>query len=302
MDVSALQARFGIPGVLGFDEEYGLARLSVRTRAATGSMFLQGAHLAQWQPAGQEPVIFLSRKSEFAPGKPIRGGVPIAFPWFASDSKKDRVDGHPGPGHGFARLQEWTLESARQTGDGLNLKLSLGPSALSRTMGYDHFLLTYEVNMGADLGLTLTCVNTGSAPLEFEEAFHSYFSVVDIHEATVTGLEPTGYFDKTDNMAFKPATGRPIAFSGPVDRMYQDTETPLTIHDGTQRRDIRIVKRNSRTTVVWNPWKAMADLGEWDWHEMVCVETVNAGKNAVTLAPGQSWSMGATVTVQRWKA
>ena len=60
------------------------------------------------------------------------------------------------------------------------------------------------------------------------------------------------------------------------------------------------MKKNSHTTVVFNPWKAMPDLAEWDWHEMLCVETVNAARNARTLAPGEEFTMGSLISVERW--
>lgn len=300
MDISELRRRFAIPGVLSFEEDRGLIRLQVSMPQAHGTMYLQGAHLTDWKPACQDAVLFLSRTSQFAPGKAIRGGIPIAFPWFATDSKRDRVDGHPGPSHGFARLQDWELESAQRSEQGVHLKLTLGPTHMSRSMGYDAFLLRLEAEIGQTLSMRMTVRNTGLAPLSFEEAFHTYFRVVDVHEAKVTGLEQKSYIDKIDQFKEKPPAGVPLILTGPTDRVYLNVETPSTIHDGTQRRDIRIVKENSRNTVVWNPGKAVDQIDEWDWHEMLCVETVNAGANAHTLAPGQEFTMGQTISVQKW--
>jgi glucose-6-phosphate 1-epimerase len=291
-----------VAGALTFDSYRGLTRLNLTLPAVHATMYLQGAHLTHWQPACQDPVLFLSRKSEFAPGQPIRGGIPVAFPWFATDSKRDRIDGHPGPLHGFARLQEWTLMEAKPVAKGFHLKLTLGPTEMSRAMGFDRFLLTYDVELGAHLTCQLTVSNPGSSPLSFEEALHNYFSVVDVHESTVAGLEDAPYIDKVDEMKEKPSTGRPIAFTGPTDRVYLNTTTPSIIRDGTQRRDIHIVKTNSRNTVVWNPGKALADVGEWDWHEMLCVETANVGVNQRTLAPGETFTMGQTISVKKWTA
>jgi len=48
-----------------------------KVRAA---LTLQGAHLIAWQPSGEQPVLWLSDKSQFAAGKAIRGGVPICWP------------------------------------------------------------------------------------------------------------------------------------------------------------------------------------------------------------------------------
>jgi glucose-6-phosphate 1-epimerase len=302
MDISSLRSRFAVPGVIAFQEQNGLVRLDLTTPIASASLFLQGAHLTHWQPAEQSPVIFLSRKSEFAAGKPIRGGIPIVFPWFATDSKQDRVDGHPGPSHGFARLQDWTLESITRSDADTKVKLTLGPTEMSRSMGFASFLLTLEFIIGRSLSVTLTATNTGTEPFSYEEAFHSYFRVEDVHEAQVAGLEPTGYIDKIDAFRPKPASGAPIRFTGPVDRVYQDTEAICTLRSGSLRRDIQIAKTNSRTTVVWNPGKALPDVGEWDWHEFVCVETVNAAANARSLAPGASSSMRALITVKPWSA
>src|SRR6185312_11588751 len=156
----------------------------VTTPHAKATIYLQGAHLAAWQPAGEEPVLFLSRKSDFEPGKPIRGGVPIAFPWFAT-----RHDGKTGPSHGFARIQDWTLAFAALAGDDLHLTFTLGPTDMSRELGFDHFRVAYQVIVGRTLTLQLTVANDAKTPIVFEEALHTYYSVVDVHEATVTGLE-----------------------------------------------------------------------------------------------------------------
>ena len=52
----------------------------------------------------------MSAKSHFAPGQPIRGGVPICFPWFGNR------DGEPS--HGFARITEWQLVKTSAAPDG----------------------------------------------------------------------------------------------------------------------------------------------------------------------------------------
>ena len=300
-DIASLRSRFGIPRVLDFDNQNGLTFLHVNAPAARATVCLQGAHLTSWQPVGQDPVLFLSRRSELAPGRPIRGGVPIIFPWYGGDPKPDRLSVRPGPSHGFARIQEWTLMSAKLESGGLALELTLGPTETSRSMGFDNFLLELRVRMGTTLSMELTVTNRADSPLIFEEGFHNYFNVEDVHEASVSGLEALGYVDKTDQRLPKPATEAPITFHGPVDRLFVDTAAACTIRSGTQRRDIRLVKQNSRTTAVWNPARSLPDLGEWDWHEMVCVETLNAGPDARTLGPGESFTMGQTISVERWK-
>jgi glucose-6-phosphate 1-epimerase len=297
MDAAALRQQFKVPGVT-FDEANGLSRVHIATADATATIYLQGAHLTAWQPAGFEPAILLSHKSDFAPGKPIRGGIPIAFPWFATDRKKDRIDGHPGPSHGFARIQDWTLESVeteegkvKRNGDTVNLVFTFGPTDMSRAMGYEHFLVKLEFKIGQQLQMSMTVTNTGKEPMSYEQAFHTYYQVADIHEVSVDGLEPTSFIDKTDAMQVKPAEHQPIRFTKTLDRMYNHTSSFLVIHDVAGRRKFVIHKEGSNTTVVWNPFGPLPDLGEWDWHSMVAVEVVNAGDDAITLAPGESKTM-----------
>jgi len=96
-----------------------------------GGNYLHGAHVTKFQPKGQKPVLFMSAKSMFEPGKPIRGGVPICFPWFGA-----RQDGQPGPAHGFARLVEWELVSTEPTNEG----------------GVEIHFVSYPVKHARDLG------------------------------------------------------------------------------------------------------------------------------------------------------
>jgi glucose-6-phosphate 1-epimerase len=297
MDLKHLNDHFAIPGVLSFDEAHGLTRVNVTAPAATATIYLQGAFLAHWQPRGQEDVLYMSKKSDMEQGKPMRGGVPIAFPWFAVDSKQDRVHGKPGPSHGFARLQDWTLSFAAQSGDDVHLTFTLGPTEMSREMGFDKFRCAFELTIGKSLTMKLAVANDESQPLVFEEALHTYFHVADVRQVTVTGLEPTSYIDKTDNFAVKPAANAPIAPSAFTDRIYNDTTTTCAIHDPGFKRTITIAKEHSDTTVVFNPWKAMPDLGEEEWHNFICVETVNAGRNKLTLEPGKTHVMTAHVTI-----
>lgn len=297
MNLAQLNEHFGLPGVLAFHATAsGLVHADITTPQSTATVYLQGAHVAAWQPKGQQPVIFVSRKSDFAPGKPIRGGVPIAFPWFAA-----RHDGKPGPSHGFARIQDWTLAFAALAGEDLHMTFTLGPTEISRNLGYDNFRMAYQLTIGRTLTMQLTVVNDASVPLVFEEALHTYYAVADIHEVTVNGLEGVAYLDKNDNLQSKMQHGA-ITITEPTDRVYLNTTSPCVLHDTGSKRKITITKSGSNTTVVWNPWESGAakipDLDPTEWHEFLAVETVNAAANAVTLAPGSQHVMEAHVSVE----
>jgi glucose-6-phosphate 1-epimerase len=295
MDIDSLSSHFAIPGVLAFRQTpSGLVYAAVTTPHAEATIYLQGAHLTAWRPAGHDPVLFLSRESDLLPGKPIRGGVPVAFPWFAT-----RHDGKDGPSHGFARIQDWTLAFAALTGDDLHLTFTLGPTAMSRELGFDNFYLALWFIIGRNLTMKLTVGNNAPTPLVFEEALHTYYSVADVRQANVTGLEPTPFIDKTDHMREKPAAHAPLTFTGFTDRVYPNTSAACVLHDTAGQRRITVSKTNSNTTVVFNPWKALPDMSADEWPRMLCVETVNAAANAVTLAPGQAHTMEAHISVEK---
>ncbi len=303
MTVTELNEHFAIPGVLAFRQiPSGLIFADVTSPRARATICLQGAHLMEWQPIGQQPVLFLSRKTDLVPGKPIRGGVPIAFPWFALDRNQNRYQGKPGPQHGFARTQNWTLAFAALAGDDLHLTWTLGPTEISRQLGFDHFRLAFQLVIGSSLTMQLTVANDAPEPLVFEEALHTYYPVADVHEALLTGLEPTSFIDKTDDFKVKPPLLAPLTFTGPTDRVYPITAATCTIHDPSWHRRIVIAKTNSNTTVVFNPWRELPDLPADDWHELLAVETVNAGENSITLPTGKTHTMQAHVTIESLKA
>ena len=72
--------RWEIPGIATFpDTPGGLIRVALTPALCSAQVFLQGAHVAAFQPAGAQPVLFMSPRSHFEIGKPIRGGVPVVF-------------------------------------------------------------------------------------------------------------------------------------------------------------------------------------------------------------------------------
>jgi D-hexose-6-phosphate mutarotase len=295
--VSALR-RLEIPGIAVFESGEGdLIRLAVRSRIAEAHIYLHGAHVTHFQPADRAPVLFLSKKSEFAPNKPIRGGVPVIFPWFGARA------GHPeSPAHGFGRTSDWQVESLAEDGDGVvTAAFLLTPDEGTRSLWPYDFELRYRVAIGRTLTLTLAVKNTSKEPLAVENALHTYFAVGDVRQTATSGLEDAEYLDKTDHFQRKKQGHEPIRISQETDRMYESTRTTCVLDDPSSHRRITVEKSGSETTVVWNPWiakaAAMADFGDDEWPGMLCIETANAGANALTLAPGKTHSMRAVIAV-----
>lgn len=296
LTASELQTKFGIESLRFEDTPGALTRAIISGPRAEGAVYLHGAHITSWTPRGQRPVLFTSSKSKYEPGAPIRGGVPIIFPWFGP-----RSDGKPGPMHGFARTVEWTVDHAVQRPDGaIELGFSLEPNDLSRANGYDAFRLRFRVAFGAALEMELEVHNRSTAPLPIEEALHTYYAVGDIHKVSVTGLDGTTYVDKTAAGARKQTQG-PILIARETDQVHLNTASPCEIHDNAWNRTIVIEKSGSQSTVVWNPWiektRSLADMAPDDWQSMICVETVNALDNALVVPPDGIHRLGATIRI-----
>lgn len=293
-----LATKFNLPGVRFEAGEGGLTRIAVATHDAEAQVYLHGAHVAHYQPRPQPDVLFVSGKSWFEKDKPIRGGVPICFPWFGV-----RADDPKSPNHGFVRLREWTVESIHQQSDGGMCIVLLAQSDAETRKYWPHdFELRHRVTIGKTLTMTLATKNTGREPFTFEQALHTYFAVGDVRQVSVTGLENTEYITKVEGLQRKRQGNEPLRFASESDFVFQNTTATCIIDDPVLNRRITIEKSGSRTTVVWNPWtakaKAMPDFGDDEWPGMLCVETCAAGENAVRLEPGKSHELTAKISVE----
>ncbi|MEO5820935.1 MAG: D-hexose-6-phosphate mutarotase [Vicinamibacteraceae bacterium] len=288
--------RTALPPTVSLDSGEGqLPRLTVNNAQARAQIYLHGAHVTAWQPAGHEPVLWMSQASMWDAAKPIRGGVPICFPWFGPHATDTSA-----PGHGFARLRDWTLTEARDDGHGATeLAFQLTTPAAPPAAWPHAFDATYRVSVGASLGLALEIRNTGADAFTFEEALHTYFAVRDVRGIDIRGLEGVDYLDKVGAATRRTQGREPIRITGETDRIYLDTRGACAIHDPAAGRRIVVGKSGSDATVVWNPWvakaKAMPDFGDDEWPGMVCVETCNVNVHRVTLAAGARHTLTATI-------
>ncbi|MCP2032103.1 D-hexose-6-phosphate mutarotase [Okibacterium sp. HSC-33S16] len=269
--------------------ESGLPRLVVDGPTGSAEIYLQGAHVTRWQPTGAKPVLWMSAASNFAEATPIRGGVPICFPWFGA---------HPaGPQHGWARITDWTLESATDDGTDVRLVFRLTDSADTRASAWPHrFEAHYEVVVGARLRLSLSVTNLEDSEITFEESLHTYFAVSDVRDAAVSGLGGLTYCDLTET-GFQ--STEPLRLTGPMTRTISGASGETVMTDAT--RQVRISRSNAVDTVVWNPWSeqaaSMPDFGDDEWTDMICVETANVGSSWVQLPAGETHTLVTTYEV-----
>jgi len=275
----------------------GLDSIAIDNALCHAEVYMQGAHITAWQPAGERPVLWLSPASAFLTGKAIRGGVPICLPWFGA-----HPDNPSAPSHGFVRTSPWTLEDALDEADGRTVAaFGLHHAAGSSPLWSGGFDARFVVTAGHDLDMSLTIHNTGTAPARIEAALHTYFAVSDIETVAVSGLEGTEYLDKVEGFTRKREGNGPIRFTQETDRVYLDTVATCSIADTGWNRRIVIAKRGSATTVVWNPWegrsRTMGDMGPDVWRGMLCVETAAVGASALTLTPGDAHELAATIAL-----
>jgi glucose-6-phosphate 1-epimerase len=298
-EIRHLNDQFGIPDRLSFREGPGaLPMAEVRNDFAVGGLFLHGAHVTAFQPHGHKPVIWLSKQSCYQSGKTIRGGIPVCWPWFA-DHPTDPTK----PAHGFVRTAPWTV---RETGENIEggtfLRLGFRDDPRTRALWPFGFDLELSVTFGAQLIVSLSVKNNGTGLFTCGGALHSYFAVSDSSHIHIQGLDGLNFIDKVDGYRRKIQRG-PVTIQGETDSIYLETERECYLEDPVWQRRIRIAKRGSRTTVVWNPWSekaaAMKDFGDKKYREMVCVETTNAADDQVTVAPGGKHVLEAVIEVVR---
>jgi glucose-6-phosphate 1-epimerase len=295
-ELEALNASFAIGDLARVVAGHGgLPKVVIASPAASAEIYLHGAQVTAWRPSGSEEVIFTSEHSRWEEGKAIRGGIPVCFPWF-----RGKADDAKAPAHGLVRTKSWRLESLTQVGHAICVTLATESDENTRRWWPHDFRLTLSIRAGAQLELELIVFNTGTTPFQFEEALHTYHLVGDVRRTSVEGLNGVSFLDNRDGNREKVQHGDLVMVDA-TDNAYLNTASSLTIADPVLQRRIQVEKRNSQTTVVWNPWesgaKSLADLGDDEWQGMICVEASNILSAAVTLAPGEEHRMATAISV-----
>lgn len=291
MDTARLNEQFGLNDSLRFIESSsGIPLISVNNRSAKALISLFGGQVLSYRAARQRAdLLFVSKKAKFDGKKPIRGGIPVCWPWFGPDP-----EGLHRPNHGFARNSLWEV-SDTETHQDNETKVTL---RLARTGEYHDmwpyaFDLKLIITVGSSLTLELVTRNTGTQTFSITQALHAYYHIGDIDRMRISGLEDKNYIDKLEGDEIKQQRG-PVAVSEHVDRIYTEVHKPVTIQDPAAKRSIGLDIKGGKTAIVWNPWAnaaAVTDLDEDDYKHFVCVEAGNAGPDAVTLPPGSAHSL-----------
>jgi len=283
--ISGLLRKLEIPGRVAISTGHGgLPKINVKTGFSTAEIYMHGAHVTGFQKKGEPSLLFMSSKSWFEPGKPIRGGVPVIIPWFGNREGE--------PSHGFARITEWQLVKTSVAPDGA-VTLQFALPEISRE-AWKNLRTEFIVTVADTLSMELVAANDGcDETLEIENCLHTYFQVGDIGAVYLTGLRdaPFNDFAAGETGTRKVEHDLFLRIAKETNRAYTDNTATVEIHDESLKRMIRVEKFNSRSTVVWNPWttqKLPDDFDPAEHKHMVCVESGNVKQNKISLAPGKT--------------
>lgn len=262
----------------------------LEVRAADGSLIAltaQGAHLYSWQtPTGTDSQerLFLSRRSAFAEGKAIRGGVPVIFPQFS--------DFGPLPRHGFARTALWQVLQQGQDDAGnaiAELELRANPATLAIWPYQFSLKLAVQANR-RQLRLQLSVENTDTQAFSFSSALHSYFALNELTNSRLQGLQGLHYLDNLLARQSFQESAAELVISQEIDRVYQQAQQPLLLQQAGH--SLRISQQGFVDAVVWNPGASAAKLNDMELAEaeqMLCIEAARIIE-PVHLAAGASWT------------
>ena len=293
----ALQERFGLPGLAQITTgNGGLASIRIASPAAHGEIYLHGAHIAGWRPAGGADAIFMSRQAQWGAHEAIRGGIPVCGPWFRA-----KEDDPSAPKHGPVRIKSWNLEAVEPAGDGVRVTMATTNDAEGRQWWPFEFTMRLRATFGAALYVELEYSNHALEPVKVAEALHTYLAVGDVRQVSIAGLDGARYRDNLDENREKRQQGD-VRLTKETDNAYVDTATELVVTDLSLRRRIRVGKTGSRSTVVWNPSvegaRRIPDLGDDEWPRFVCVEASNVMDCEITIGAGKTHTLGTTISLE----
>lgn len=255
----------------------GLPTLEVDCEFGAVTVYLHGAHVTSWRPAGGDEMLFVSEAARFGEGESIRGGVPVCFPQFAELG--------PLPMHGFASVLPWEWTGRLDAGAVLTLR----DSNRTRAVWPHRFAATLGVSLAPrSLELTFTVENPGDAPLQWSGTLHTFLAL-DARRARLRGLGPAPYVDRADASRAAEDAGTELRIPGHTDRAYLDGGAEVDVDDGRHR--VTVKRSGFRDTVVWNPGSEtsarFADLKPDDHAKFLCVEAAEV--RPVTMAAGTTW-------------
>ena len=227
---------------------------------------LRGGQVISWIDARGTERLYCSPLSPLAGPQAVRGGVPVIFPQFSGRGPLMR--------HGFARTRDWALADTPAGAAHPTLVLRMEHAAAETELWAHDCVCTLTVALEpAGLRITLAVHNTGSSPLSFQAALHTYLEVGDVTRTTLAGVLPQGEV---------------LSLAEPIDHLFESVPGPFALRSPASALDI--AHEGFTDAVVWNPGPqaVIADLPAGGYARFLCVEAASVGV-PVLLAPGAHW-------------
>lgn len=265
----------------------------------------QGAQVLSYKRGDALPVIWLSEEAAFVRGQPVRGGVPVCWPWFGDLARnpqviRDAYQGSQPPAHGLVRSIDWTLKDSYSDVDGGTLEFICANSSGLPDWPHD-VEATLTIRMDQRLHLSLASHNRSDAPVALSQALHSYFAISDIHRVCVEGLDGRTYIETLEGWEQRKQDGN-LQFAGETDRIYLGLPSMLSLCDKGAGRRITLEARGSQSAVLWNPWidkaQRLSQFADDAWQRMLCIETANVMDDMVRLEPGATHVLSVSIGVE----
>ena len=301
MSLESSYKKFAIENCLSVTEgKGGLPFIEIDNGYASALISIYGAQVLSYKSKLNDnnenidkDLLFVSEKAYFEQGQAIKGGIPICWPWFGRDP-----EGLGRQMHGFARNMLWQLEETNSNNNGeTKVVLSLGPTEETYKLWPHDFKVVLTIIVGKTLKLSLQTVNIGSNAFTITQALHTYFSVADIGQIQIDGLDKIEYIDTVGGVFKTKVQEGGITINEEIDRIYTNAHAQTTLADKMLNREVTIDSIGSKTTVVWNPWvdisEKSADLEDDSYRRFICIETANAAEDTIEIEPNESFTIEA---------
>ncbi|KAF5460582.1 hypothetical protein F2P56_020442 [Juglans regia] len=272
------------------DKSTGIEQVVLRNpQGASARVSLHGGQILSWRNDHGEELLFTSSKLP----KAVRGGIPICFPQFGTRGLLEQ--------HGFARNKIWVIDQnppplhPNDSKGKSCIDLLLKPSEEDLKIWPHSFEFRLRVSLEDDGYLTMISRirNIDNKPFSFSFAYRTYFSISDISEVRVEGLETLDYFENLCQKQRFTEQGDALTFESEVDRVYLNSMDVIAVFDHEKKRTFTIQKEGLSDVGVWNPWekksKSMADFGDEEYKKMLCIDAA-AVEKPITLKPGEEWT------------
>lgn len=245
-----------------------LATLIVDNPLGRAEIAFFGAHVLSFTPHhDNRQRLWLSPHADLTGSKPIRGGIPICWPWFSDNHGQQQ---NQLPSHGFLRNQVWKHTKTEQQSERTVLTFEPG---FCQAKGFDFSVrVSLTITVGRTLEVALNTTNKDRRQFNLGCALHSYFSVDNIAQTQLTGLSGP-YRDKLNDWQ-ETNTPSPYMFNQETDRIHLCQASETNIVCGNNNTSITHAGHDS--VVVWNPWgtaASMSDMDAFGYKHMLCVET-----------------------------